>query len=349
MSPWNYPVMLSFSPLIGAISAGNCVILKPSEIASATQRLIVDLVNKTFPSNYIHALNLDANETIQLLAHRFDYIFFTGSTAIGKKIMAAAAKHLTPLTLELGGKSPCIIDETANLDFAARRIIWAKMMNAGQTCIAPDYLYVQTSCKEKLIEKLILVIKEFYGEQPQNSASFGRIINKHHFDRLSKLLSSGHLLHGGKTDEKTKYIEPTLIEQVTWHDELMQEEIFGPILPILTFDQIESVIDTLKVKEKPLALYLFSQDKKIQDQVMNTLSFGGGCLNDCLVHIANLHLPFGGVGYSGIGSYHGEESFNVFSHLKSIYKKVVAIDLKLEYPPYSSTKLDWIKRIFRWS
>lgn len=346
MSPWNYPVMISLSPLIGAISAGNCVVLKPSEIASATQRLLTDLINQWFDPRYIVALNFDANQTSDLLTHRFDYIFFTGGTHIGKKVMAAAANHLTPLTLELGGKSPCIIDETADLDFAARRIIWAKMMNAGQTCIAPDYLYVQQSCKDKLVEKLRQTINQFYSDHPEKSASFGRIINTHHFERLTKLLQTGRIIYGGQTDPKTEYIAPTLIDQISWQDPIMQEEIFGPILPILTFEDIESVITTLKQKEKSLALYLFSNQSEKQKRIVDELSFGGGCINDCIMQIANYYLPFGGVGHSGMGSYHGQYSYKTFSHHKSLYRKFASFDLRLEYPPYSEKKLIWIKRLF---
>ncbi|MFZ2314616.1 MAG: aldehyde dehydrogenase [Gammaproteobacteria bacterium] len=346
MSPWNYPIMLSFSPLIGAISAGNCAILKPSEVAPYTQHVIVELISKWFDPRHITALNLDATQTEQLLENQFDYIFFTGSTHIGKKIMSAAAKHLTPVTLELGGKSPCIVDETADLDFAARRIIWAKMLNAGQTCIAPDYLYVQQSCKEELVEKLRSVLQDFYGSDPERSTSFGRIINQKHLERLSHLLKAGNIIQGGKVDVETQYIAPTLIDNISWQDPIMQEEIFGPILPILTFDKIEILIANLKMQAKPLALYLFSSNQQTQQLVTDELSFGGGCINDCIMQVANHYLPFGGVGMSGMGGYHGEHSFQAFSHGKSIYRKSWLLDAKLEYPPFSEKKLRWVKWLF---
>lgn len=347
MSPWNYPIMLAFSPLIGAISAGNCALIKPSEVAPYTQHIIVELINKWFDPDYIAALNLNTEQTELLLENKFDYIFFTGSTRIGKKVMGAAAVHLTPITLELGGKSPCIIDETADLDFAARRIIWGKMMNAGQTCIAPDYLCVQQSIKEKLVEKLGNVLRDFYGDDAEKSGSFGRIINQKHITRLSNLLKTGNIILGGKINSDTRYIEPTLIDNISWQDPIMQEEIFGPILPILTFDKIETLMTGLKTQEKPLALYLFSNKQSTQQLVIDELSFGGGCINDCILQVANPYLPFGGVGMSGMGGYHGEHSFRTFSHRKSIYRKSWLLDAKLEYPPFTETKLRWMKRLFK--
>lgn len=346
ISPWNYPCMLLMSPLIGAMSAGNCVIVKPSEIAMHTQVLLLKLINDHFPSEYIHAVQSGPEQTQQLLQEKFDYIFFTGGTQIGKIVMEAAAKHLTPITLELGGKNPCIVDETADLDFAAQRIAWGKTINAGQVCLSPDYLYVHHSSKETLIKKIIENLKRFYGDHPEQSPDYGRIVNQHHFQRLSHFLRKGTILFGGEHDEATRYISPTLIVDISWNDPIMQEEIFGPLLPIFTYEKLEDVIHLLKPKSKPLALYLFSQNKYNKKKIVNELSFGGGCVNDCIVQIANLHLPFGGVGHSGLGHYHGKYSFDTFSHFKSLYQKSFSFSTKLEYPPYSQKKLQWLRRLF---
>jgi aldehyde dehydrogenase (NAD+) len=347
IGPWNFPFMLIMSPLIGAICAGNCAIVKPSEIASHTQDMIVGLINNHFPSEYITAIKGGPQEVTRLLDEKFDYVFFTGGTQIGKIILEAAARHLTPVTLELGGKSPCIVDETANLDFAARRIVWGKLMNAGQVCLAPDYLYVHHSCKTALVEKLIAAVKKFYGDDPSKSSSYCKIINKRHFDRLTRLLKNGNILYGGSTSEPDLYIAPTLIDNVSWTDPVMQEEIFGPILPILTYDNLEDVIKTVNSHPKPLSLYLFTKNKHHEKNVLKHVSFGGGCINDCLLQIANYHLPFGGVGSSGLGAYHGKYSFETFSHRKSIFRKSPPIDLALEYPPYTRKKLVWLKRLLK--
>ena len=347
ISPWNYPFMLIMSPLIGAISAGNCVILKPSEIAVHTENLITRLIATYFSPNYIAAVKGGPDEVNQLLKEQIDYIFFTGSPQIGKIIMEAAAKTLTPVTLELGGKSPCIVDETADLDFAARRIAWAKTLNAGQVCIAPDYLYVHAACKEALVKKLQQTLIQFFSDNPQKSENYCRIINKKHFDRLTKLMHSGNILFGGQANEDELYIAPTLMDGITWSDPIMQEEIFGPILPILTYEKLDDVIHVIKSHPKPLALYLFTKNKEHEKQILNHLSFGGGCINDCIAQIANPHLPFGGVGNSGIGRYHGQYSFETFSHCKSIYKKRILIETKLEYPPYSNKKLGWIRKLLK--
>ncbi len=347
IAPWNYPIMLSLSPLVGAISAGNCAVIKPSEIATHSQNIIAQLINDHFPPEYISVVKGGPDEVTQLLQEKFDYIFFTGGAQIGKIIMQAAAKHLTPITLELGGKSPCIVDETANLDFAARRIIRGKMMNAGQTCIAPDYLYVHHSRKEALINKLRDTIIKFYGNDPENSESFGRIIDQKHFDRLTGLLKTANILYGGKTNASTRYISPTLIETASWNEPVMQQEIFGPLLPILTYDKFDDIIHPIKSQPKPLALYLFSKNKNHETSLLRQLSFGGGCMNDCLLHIANYYFPFGGIGASGMGGYHGKYSFELFSHQKSIYKKTWPLEMKLEYPPFSLKKLKWLRRLLR--
>lgn len=345
MGPWNYPFLLVMSPLIGAICAGNCAIIKPSEIAPHTQDVIVDLINTNFPAEYIYAVKAGPTETEQLLQEQFDYIFFTGGTQTGKKVMRAAADHLTPVTLELGGKSPCIVDETADLNFAARRIVWGKFMNAGQTCIAPDYLYVHQSCKNALVEKLQATIKKFYGADPEVSKSYGKIINQAHLTRLMQLMKNGRVICGGKINIETRYFSPTLIDDISWHDPIMQEEIFGPLLPIMTFDKLEDVIQNIKSHPKPLALYLFTKNNLTETTILNQVSFGGGCVNDCVLQVANPHLPFGGVGQSGMGSYHGKFSFETFSHCKSVYKKTRAVDFNLQYPPYTRMKLWLLKRL----
>lgn len=347
IGPWNYPFLLMMSPLVGAMCAGNCVILKPSEITQYTQDVIQKLINDNFPSDYLKVITADPAQMPELLQEKFDYIFFTGSTHIGRIIMSAAAQHLTPVTLELGNKSPCIVDSSADLDFAARRIVWGKFLNAGQTCIAPDYLFVHHTCKQTLIEKLTKTIANFYGNDPEKSPGYGRIINKHHFDRLRELMRDGRILYGGQANENDLYIAPTLIDDVQWNQSIMQEEIFGPLLPIITFDSIEEVITTINSKPEPLALYLFAHNKQMEDTILHRVSFGGSCVNDCLLQIANYHLPFGGVGTSGIGSYHGIYSFKTFSHPKSIFKKLGSFDLKLEYPPFTKQKFFWLKKLLR--
>lgn len=349
IAPWNYPFLLLMSPLIGAICAGNCVIVKPSEVSPHTQDLIGSLIKQYFPPEYINVFKGGPEETGQLLLEKFDYIFFTGGTQIGKIVMEAAAKNLTPVTLELGGKSPCIVDETADLDFTARRIIWGKFMNAGQTCVAPDYLYVHQSRKDILLQKLQEVIKQFYGEDAATSPSYGRIINKKHFDNLVKLMSISKIVFGGKTNADDLYISPTLIESASWDDPIMQQEIFGPLLPILTYNSLEEVVQVVKQKPKPLALYVFSKKQENAKEILQQISFGGGCINDCLLQLVNNNLPFGGIGTSGIGGYHGRFSFETFSHAKSVYKKTMHIDFNFQYPPYTEKKfslLKWILKLF---
>lgn len=345
IAPWNYPLLLLISPLIGAMSAGNCVTLKPSEVSVNTQNLLVKLIKEYFPPEYVNIVIGGAEETSVILQEKFDYIFYTGSTRVGKLVMEAAAKNLTPVTLELGGKSPCIIDESANLDFAAKRIIWGKFINVGQTCIAPDYLYIHQSIKNEMVNKLQKVIKQFYGDDPAASTSYGRVINKRHFDNLINIMQNAKIIYGGKINPESLYISPTLLDNVSWQDSVMQQEIFGPILPILTYHDIDEVIAAVKANSKPLALYLFSQDQKNIDKILSQLSFGGGCINDCLVQLANGNMPFGGVGLSGMGQYHGEYSFNLFSHQKSIYQKTMSIDFDFQYPPYTEKKLSLLKMI----
>jgi len=332
ISPWNFPLQLAIAPAIGAMAAGNCVILKPSEHAQATSALIAHLVDTYFDTPYFSVVEGGKEITENLLKQKFDYIFFTGSKEVGKAIMKEASNHLTPVTLELGGKSPAIVDEDANINLAAKRIVWGKFTNAGQTCVAPDYVYVHEKVKFKLLKTMIKYIKNFYGKDPLKNKDYTRIINEKHFSRLTDYLTKGKIVHGGNGDIETLTIEPTLIEKVSWDDPMMQEEIFGPILPILPFVNVEDALYKVKTLEKPLALYYFGEDEKTQQQVMEYVSFGGGAINDSIYHLANPHLPFGGVGESGMGAYHGRYGFNTFSHEKGILKQTTKFDFPFRYP-----------------
>ena len=343
VAPWNYPFALTIHPLIGAIAAGNCAILKPSEHTPHTSSAIAKIINTNFNPDFITAIEGGIEVNQELLAEKFDHIFFTGGTAIGKIVMEAAAKHLTPVTLELGGKSPCIVDADCNLETTAKRIIWGKFYNAGQTCVAPDYLLVQKSIKPALMQKLVECIKTFFGDDPQQSPDFARIVNHRQFDRLVTLLDQGKILIGGQSDRSDRFIAPTLIDQVSANSKVMSEEVFGPILPILEYDQISEAIAFVNSQPKPLALYLFSNDKRKQEKILSEVSFGGGCFNDTIMHLGNPELPFGGVGSSGMGSYHGKASFDIFSHRKSVLKNSFHFDLKWRYPPYTIT-LETLKK-----
>jgi aldehyde dehydrogenase (NAD+) len=344
---WNYPLNLLIAPLIGAMAAGNCVLLKPSEIAFHTSAVIAKIVRETFDERYITVVEGGADVTQQLLAQRFDYIFFTGSNRVGQIVMKAAAEHLTPVTLELGGKSPAIVAEDADLELAARRIIWGKFLNAGQTCVAPDYILVQEQVKEELVQLMTQCIREFYGDNPKESPDFARIINDRHFERLKALLQHGAIRAGGQTDSTSRYIAPTLLDQVTWEHPEMQEEIFGPILPILTYKTLKEAVQVVNEHEKPLALYFFSSSKRKMDIIVRCAHFGGGCINDTVSHLANPNLPFGGVGGSGMGSYHGKSSFDEFSHQKSILHRGTWLDFPLRYPPYLN-RLPMLRKLFHW-
>ena len=339
VAPWNYPFGLTISPLIGAIAAGNCAILKPSEHTPHTSKAIAEMINNNFDPSYIKVIEGGIETNQALLAEKFDHIFFTGGTAIGKIVMAAAAQHLTPVTLELGGKSPCIIDTDCDLDLTAKRIVWGKFYNAGQTCVAPDYLLVPKSIKSALVDKLRAYVTTFFGENPQQSLDFGRIVNERQFDRLANLLASSapdsKILVGGQSDRGDRFIAPTIVDQVEPSSPLMAEEIFGPILPILEYDQITEAIAFINSQPKPLALYLFSNNKKMQEQIAKDVAYGGGCFNDIIMHLGNPELPFGGVGNSGMGAYHGKASFDTFSHRKSVLKNSFKFDLKWRYPPYN--------------
>ncbi|OKH35894.1 aldehyde dehydrogenase family protein [[Phormidium ambiguum] IAM M-71] len=344
IAPWNYPFQLTILPLVGAIAAGNCAIVKPSEISQNTSHIIAKIFQKTFDPEYIAVVEGGVETSQKLLQQKFDHIFFTGGTAIGKIVMEAAAKNLTPVTLELGGKSPCIIDSDINIEYTARRIAWGKFLNAGQTCIAPDYLLVNQKIKQPLLDSIKNCIQEFYGEDPEKSPDFGRIINQKQFNRLEKLLNNGNIITGGKTNPDTCYIAPTLIDNVSLDAPIMQEEIFGPILPILEYNNLEEAISIVNNQPKPLALYFFSKNQEYQQQVLQKTSSGGVCINDTIMHIGVTELPFGGVGNSGIGSYHGKASFDTFSHQKSVLKKSFLVDIKVRYAPYLG-KLDLIKKM----
>jgi aldehyde dehydrogenase (NAD+) len=342
ISPWNYPLQLAIAPLIGAIAAGNCAVLKPSELTPETSKLMADLINKTFPEEYVSVVQGDSDTTQLLLKEKFDYIFFTGSVSVGKVIMEAAAKHLTPVTLELGGKSPCIVHHDANLKLAAKRIAWGKFINAGQTCVAPDYLYVHKDIKEEFIKIFKNTISELYEDIVKNG-EFTRIVSERHFNRVTSLLTSGEILHGGNYSKDSLTIEPTVLGGVTWNDPVMQEEIFGPVLPILEYENEATMIQKINEHPKPLALYIFSESKEYQDNILDSVSFGGGCINDTVMHLSSPYLPFGGVGESGIGAYHGRGSFDVFSHQKSILKQTTTFDLPFRYP----NRKDALKQIKR--
>lgn len=332
ISPWNYPFQLAIAPLIGAICAGNCAVIKPSELSPKTSEVVAEMIHDLFPEEYI-AVVQGAVETSQaLLKEPFDYIFFTGSVNVGKIVMEAAGKNLIPVTLELGGKSPCIVHEDANIPLAAKRIAWGKYTNSGQTCIAPDYLYVHRSIKDSFLNQLKEMIHELYGKEPLKNPNFTRIVSERHFKRLQSFLNNGKCFTGGKSDEKRLVIEPTVLTDITWEDPVMEDEIFGPILPVMEYETLSEVVDTIQNKPKPLALYLFTQNKSIEKEVLNRVSFGGGCINDTIYHISTPHLPFGGVGHSGIGAYHGKSSFDTFSHKKSVLKQTTRFDIPLRYP-----------------
>jgi acyl-CoA reductase-like NAD-dependent aldehyde dehydrogenase len=342
IGPWNYPFQLVLSPLVGAIAAGNCSVLKPSEIASASSDVIASLIGHHFEPGFITVIQGGAETTQRLLAEKFDYIFFTGGTRVGKIVMEAAAKHLTPVTLELGGKSPCIVDRDVHIEYAARRITWGKFLNAGQTCVAPDYLLVDRSIKDELLERMKTCIREFYGDDPSRSPDYGRVISERHFDRLSQLLQGGKIIIGGDADAGDRYIAPTVIDHVSWNDEIMQEEIFGPILPVIEYGDLEEAISAINGRPKPLSLYFFSRNRGNQERVLRETSSGGVCINDTIIHLGTRTLPFGGVGESGMGSYHGKASFDTFSHQKSVLRRSFLFDTKLRYPPYRD-KLKYLK------
>lgn len=348
ISPWNYPFQLLMAPLIGAIAAGNCAMLKPSEYSTNTTKVIMKIIEASFSQEFVCVVEpYGGKESAQaLLKEEFDYIFFTGSVPVGKIVMEAASKHLTPVTLELGGKSPCIVDKEADVKLAARRITWGKFVNAGQTCVAPDYILVHKDVKAGLLTEITKCIKEFFGENPVHSKDFPRIINERQLHRLIGLLNKGDIVTGGEYIEMERYIAPTIIENITWNDPIMLEEIFGPILPVIEFSDLEEVIKIVNSKPKPLALYFFSNNKKWQERIIEMISYGGGCINDTIMHVASPYLPFGGVGASGMSAYHGKGSYDTFSHKKSVTKKSNLIDIKIRYAPYND-KIKLLKKLMK--
>ena len=347
ISPWNYPFQLALCPLIAAVSAGNSVVLKPSELTPNTSKIIAEIITESFETNHVEVVQGGVEVSQKLLSQRWDYVFFTGSVAVGKIVAKAAAENLTPVTLELGGKNPCIIDETANVKLAAKRIVWGKFINGGQTCIAPDYLLVKPQIKEMLIQSLIEEIENAYSKNIQSSKDYCRIVNDKNWERLTQLIDPEKVIYGGKTNKETLYIAPTLIAETDFESEIMKDEIFGPLLPIVTYETESDLESIISKYEKPLALYVFTENHSFAETIINKFSFGGGCVNDTVIHFSNKRLPFGGVGHSGIGAYHGTLNFDTFSHKKAIVVKSNWLDLPMRYAPYGN-KLSYVKRFLNW-
>lgn len=346
MSPWNYPFLLSVEPLANAIAAGNTVIIKPSAYSPATSNVVEKMVSECFDENYVAVVSGGREENKSLLLQKFDMVFFTGSQSVGKEVLRCCAEHLTPAVLELGGKSPCIVDESADIKLSAKRIVFGKFLNCGQTCVAPDYILCHKSVKDKLIEELKKQISHQFGENPLENKDYGKIINIKHFERILSLIDKNKVVAGGNINYDTLQISPTIMDNVTFCDAVMGEEIFGPLLPIITFDSFDKVCNDLKGKAKPLALYLFTKNKKYIKKIDNELSFGGGCINDVVIHLATSNMGFGGVGESGMGSYHGKEGFLTFSHTKSMVDKKLWIDLPIRYQPYKNKLNKKLLRMF---
>ena len=345
MAPWNYPVLLNITPLVSAIAAGNCCILKPSAYAPNVSKVIADMIESIFPKEYIAVVEGGREENTKLLEQHFDYIFFTGSVSVGKLVMKKASENLTPVTLELGGKSPCIIDHTADLKVAADRICFGKYLNSGQTCVAPDYVLVESSVKTAFLECIKDSIHRMYGENPLEENDYPCMINEKHFMRVKGLIGSEKIYLGGQSDRSARKIAPTVLVDVNENSPVMQEEIFGPVLPVISVADVEEAINFVKERPRPLALYLFTSDKETEERVIGSISFGGGCINDTIIHLASNVLPFGGVGNSGMGNYHGKFGFETFSHKKSIVKKYTGIDIPIRYRPYTDKKERLLKKI----
>ncbi|EGT3599446.1 aldehyde dehydrogenase [Clostridium perfringens] len=348
IGPFNYPFMLTMDPLIGAIAAGNTAVIKPSESAPETSKILKEMLEKVFDEKYVLHVNPERGKEVveELLKEKFDYIFFTGSATVGKIVMKAASQYLTPVTLELGGKSPCIIDKDCKVELAARRIVWGKLMNSGQTCVAPDYLYVHKDIEEEFIKKLEEEIKNQFGDNPLESKDYSKMVNEREFNRVLSYIDKEKLVFGGNYNRKTFQIEPTILKNITWDDPVMEREIFGPIFPILTFENLDEVIRVVNSKDKPLALYYFSEDKNKIEKVLNSTSSGGVTINDTLVHVSSSYLPFGGVGNSGMGEYHGKYSFDLFSNKKGVMNRKTFLDLKIRYAPFQN-KLTIVKKIMK--
>ena len=335
MSPWNYPLMLTLDPLVDALAAGNTAVLKPSAYSPATTELLCRLIDQAFPEEYVAVITGGREENNYLLDLKFDYIFFTGSRNVGRLVLEKASRHLTPATLELGGKSPCIVDSSAKLELAARRIVFGKFLNCGQTCVAPDYVLCHSAVKEEFLVCLKKELQRQYGSDYLSNPLYGKIISPRHFDRLVGLIDPDKVIVGGRWDSLSRKIEPTVMDHVTWNDPVMADEIFGPVLPVLTFDDISEGIETVNSQDKPLALYIYAEDRQVIRQVTSRCSYGGGCVNDCVIHLATAHMGFGGVGESGMGSYHGKIGFDTFTHYKSIVDKKTWLDLPMRYQPYN--------------
>ena len=347
ISPWNYPFQLALSPVVAAFAAGNQVTLKPSELTPNTSSLLSKIIRETFEVQEVVAVLGDAELAKSLLAKKWDYIFFTGSVGVGQKVYEAAAKHLTPVTLELGGKNPCIVDDSGSMELKARRIVWGKFINAGQTCIAPDFILVKSNVKEEFIKYLKLEIDKAYTENPEASADYCRIINKKNWLRLTELLQNQNIIHGGAQNEHDCYLSPTLVDQPSLDSELMKEEIFGPILPILSYEHFDDLKKIILPLPKPLSLYVFTENTDFSERCIQQFSYGGGCINDTIIHFGNSRLPFGGVGNSGIGAYRGKRSFLTFSHQKAVVKRKNWLDLSFRYAPYGN-KLKRLKQLLKW-
>ena len=343
MSPWNYPFLLTFDPLVDAIAAGNTAVLKPSAYSPATSNIICEIVRECFPEEYVAVVMGGRQENSCLLQEHFDYIFFTGSQAVGKEVMRHASEHLTPVTLELGGKSPCIVDKSANIKLSAKRIVFGKYLNCGQTCVAPDYIYCHREVKDELLKQIQKQIRKQFGKSPLDNKNYGKIINEKHFERILGLIAKEKIICGGESDSSTLRIAPTVLTDVSWDDPVMGEEIFGPLLPVLTYSSLDEAIRTVESHPHPLALYFFSEDKKAQKKVLDLCHFGGGCINDTIIHLATSAMPFGGVGESGMGGYHGMEGFKTFSHTRSIVDKKTWMDLPIRYQEY----VGWKEKLLR--
>jgi aldehyde dehydrogenase (NAD+) len=346
IGPWNYPLQLLFSPLVGAIAAGNCAVLKPSEFAPHTAEVMDEMIRSVFPENYLTIIRGERETSEALLREKFDTIFFTGGTETGRVVMSAAARHLTPVTLELGGKCPCIVCHDAPLEITARRILWGKFLNAGQTCVAPDHVWVDSRIAPALLAVMKNTLREFYGEFPQQSPDYGRVINSRHFERLRAYLQDGKIHCGGDCDAGDLYIAPTILTNCEWHSPVMTEEIFGPVLPVLEFSDLDEVLANLRDRPKPLAVYLFTRDRAARENVISQTQSGGVCVNDTILQILGSDLPFGGVGESGMGNYHGRASFDCFSHTRTVMVRPLGMDQKFRYPPPGIT-LEWLKRLLR--
>ena len=347
MSPWNYPVLLTLEPLVDAIAAGNTAIVKPSAYSPYTSEVIKELIEETFDPKFVAVITGGREENTYLLDEKFDHIFFTGSKEVGRTVMAKASKHLCPVTLELGGKSPCIVGKTADIQLAARRIIFGKLLNCGQTCVAPDYVLCHPDIKEEFIDALIDEIEKQYGKEYLKNENYGKIVSKKHFDRINALIQNRKVVYGGESNEETLQIEPTIMDRVTWDDPVMQEEIFGPVLPILTYKNREEVINEINSRPKPLALYVFTDEKEFAKEVTERCSFGGGCINDTIIHLATSNMGFGGTGESGMGAYHGKAGFDEFSSRKSIVDKKTWLDLPMRYQPYNLVNEKLLKMFLR--